>query len=279
MSNDSIPPGTGSPKRIRRLAATTADGTSYERWKDILSEMKGIARRPPSQWIAERKEIHNETLVFLLRRAGRNDLELYTALAEELFRRTRRIATRVIRVWVLDRLAQADIVAVVDVQIFELVFEKEPTRAGRFLETAFNMVVEQRTKNAIFRHLKTPFGNRGEYVPFTDGQDFDEGEAIERPMELAPDTRPGPLALCIQDEEGKGVVALYNRALAVIKARLCRKVIKLHFCEGLPISSKDPEVKTVARVLKKTPLGRIKHLLTDGMKTMRAALIPEVQHD
>src|SRR5271166_5285404 len=127
MSNDSIPPGTSSPKRVRRLAATTADGTSYERWKDILSEMKDIARRPPSQWIAMRTEIHNETLVFVCRRAGRNDGELYAVLVEELFRRTRRIATRVIREWVLDRLAQADIVAVVDVQIFKLVFEKEPT--------------------------------------------------------------------------------------------------------------------------------------------------------
>ena len=279
MSNDSVPPGTGSPKRIRRLAATTAEGTSYERWKDIESEIKDIARTPPSQWLARLKEIHNETLVFALRRAGRNDRELYTELVQELFRRTGRIATRVIREWVLDRLAQADIVAVVDVQIFKLVLEKEPTRAGRFLEIGFNRAVELRTQDAIEKHLNTPFGNRGEYVPFNDGQDFDEGDAIERPMELAPDTRPPPEALYIQGEEERGVIALYSRALAAVKGRLCRKVIKLHVCEGLPISSKDPEVKTVARVLKKTSLGRIKHLLTDGMKTMRAALIPVVQHD
>jgi hypothetical protein len=266
-------------KRIRRLAATTADGTSYERWNDIESEMKDIARRPPSQWIARLKEIHNETLVFVLRRAGPNDRELYAPLVQELFRRTRRIATRVIREWVLDRLAQVDIVAVVDVQIFKLVIEKEPTSIGQFLEIGFNMTVEQLTKHAIEKHLNTPFGHRGEYIPFTDGQDFDEGDEIERPIELAPDAGPSPEALCIQGEEEKGVIALYDRALAAIKGRLCRQVIKLHLCEGLPISSKDPEVKTVARVLKKMPLGRIKHLLTGGMKRMRAALLQGVQHE
>jgi hypothetical protein len=279
MSTDSVPPGTSSPKRIRRLAASTAEGTSYERWEDIESEMKDIACRPPSQWIARHKEIRNETLVFLLRRAGPNDRELYTTLIQELFRRTRRIATRVIRGWVIDRLAQVDIVAAVDVQIFKLVFEKEPTRIGRFLEVAFNMTVEQHTQHAIEKHLNTPFGHRGEFVPFNDGQDFDEGEEIERPIELAPDTRPGPEALCIQNEERRGVIALYNQAFAAIKGRLCRKVVKLHICEGLPVSSKDPEVKTVASELKNVTLGRIKHLLADGKKMMRARLIPGVQHD
>jgi hypothetical protein len=72
---------------------------------------------------------------------------------------------------------------------------------------------------------------------------------------------------------------LYNQALAAIKNRLCRKVIKLHICEGLPVSSKDPEVKTVASVLKNVTIGRIKHMLTDGKKMMRAALMREVQHD
>jgi len=87
-----------------------------------------------------------------------------------------------------------------------------------FLESTLNKAVEQRTKDAIEKHLHTPLGQRSQYIPFTDGQDFDEGDEIERPLEIAPDTGPGPEALCIQDEEEKASLPCTTGRLRPSKA-------------------------------------------------------------
>jgi hypothetical protein len=96
-------------------------------------------------------------------------------------------------------------------------------------------------------------------------------EEIERPLELAADTRSNQEATMLKDEHRDEQRKKYKKALRVIKNPLEREVVRLYHCEEMPIQSDDPNTEDLVRRTGKTA-SHIRNVLDKGMKVMRKAL-------
>jgi len=254
--------------RIRRLARSVTNGTVYGRWKDVVKQIRRVCRLPPREWIMLAKDLHSETLVFLIKQTHRAEKDVISALLQELIRRTVRLARRWVR-W-LDSLAAEEIVLKVEIRILELVLAEKPSRDSDFLEVSFATAVKRRTLDAIDRHFHSPLGHRGEILP-EPGDEGDDFEEIERPIELVADSRPGPEAIFLQKEGEELRQQLIQTAYQVVKSKMDLKLVVLHIGYDWPISSKDPEARTLARRFNKSPR-QIQYRIDKALKVIRAAL-------
>ena len=221
---------------------------------------------PESDWIAEAKDVHNETLVFLIRHIRRADEELYSRLLQELGKRIIRLARR--WVWGLDRTTVEDVVLKVEIDILETVLVEKPSRNTDFLEIAFAQAVECRTIDALRKHNNSPMSHRGEIV--TDGSD-EVGDEIERTIELVPDDGPGPEVILLQLEDEARRPELLRTACNAVKDRRHVEAAILHYGYGWPITSKDPTKSDLERHFQATP-GQIKYWIAAALKAMREAI-------
>jgi len=228
----------------------------------VQTEIGRILRLPESDWIAEAKDLQNETLVFLTRQIRRADEELYTRLLQELSKRIIRLARRWVRG--LDRITAEDIVLKVEIDILEFVLTEKPSRKTDFLEIAFAQAVERRTIDALRKHNNSPMGHRGEIL--TDATDED-GDAIER----AADDRPGPEAILLQLEDEARRPELLRKACDAVKDPRHVEAAILHYGHGWPITSKDPTKSDLERQFQATP-GQIKYWIAAALKAMREAI-------
>src|SRR5437867_4060349 len=124
-----------TPKPVPPLTAKTADGTPYKRFADVEAEIREVWCQPPSDWIAGKETLKNETLVFLIRKGGLNDDEIRGLLLAELIARTVRIAESAVKG--LDEVATEEIGLEVEAKIFELVWSDVNSAQAQFLEIAF----------------------------------------------------------------------------------------------------------------------------------------------
>ncbi len=232
----------------------------------MQTEIGRILRLPESDWIVEAKELQNETLVFLIRQIRRADEELYRRLLQELSGRIIRVARRWVRG--LDRIAAEDIVLKVEIDMLELVLAEKPSRKTDFLEIAFAQAVERRTIDALRKHNNSPIGHHGEIL--TDATDED-GDEIERTIELAPDHRPGPEAILLQLEDEARRPELLRKAYDAVKDPRHVEAAILHYGRGWPITSKDPRKSDLERHFQATP-GQIKYWIAAALKAMREAI-------
>jgi hypothetical protein len=269
MSETSDPRKPTWRSRIRRLARSVANGTYYARWKDVVKQIRRVRRLPPTEWIVLAKDLYSETLVFLIKQTHRAEKEVVGALLQELIRRTVRLARRWVR-W-LDSLAAEEIVLKVEIRILELVLTEKPSRDSDFLEVSFATAVKRRTLDAIDRHFHSPLGHRGEILAGPADEEGDDFEEIERPIELVADRRPGPEAIFLQKEDEELRQKVIQTAYAVVKSKLDLKLVVLHIGYDWPISSKDPEVRTLARRFNKSPR-QIQYRIDKALKAIRAAL-------
>ena len=68
-------------------------GSGYTRFPDVEAEIEEMSKCSRSDWRRRAKQLHNETLVCLVRKIGRDDGETAGPLLMELGKRTVRIAT------------------------------------------------------------------------------------------------------------------------------------------------------------------------------------------
>jgi hypothetical protein len=266
MSTSSDPQKSPSVTAVELLKSLNRDGKRYERSATVLTELGRILSLPQYDWIAEAEHLQNETLVFLIRKTRRGDPEVYGCLFQELITRITRHARR--WVWGLDPTIAEEIVSKVEIDIMNLVLAQESSRKTEVLEVAFARAVKRRTVNAARNHKGSPMGRRGRIQADATDEDGDE---IERPIELVADDRPGPQTILLETEDEARRPELIRKLLDAVKHPQQREALDLHYLGGLPITSRDPGKTDLVRRLQATS-GQIKHRIAAGLKAIRKAI-------
>jgi hypothetical protein len=256
---------SGTLGEVPPLTALKPDGKPYERSATVHNKIGKMLGLPQSDWMAEAPDLPNEAVVFFIRRARRSKEELYGLLVQELTKRINRLARR----WTqsLDRLAAEEILGKVEIEILELVLAEQPSLKSDFLEVAFARAVEKRTLNAVRNHNRSPLGRRGAIVVEPD----EDGEEIERPIELVADDGPNPedFLLNLKDENRRH--RLLRKACRAVKNRQHLEAVILHHGHGWPITSKDgkkPDLVTYFGASER----QIRYWIELALEQMRAAL-------
>ena len=203
---------TGSIAPVEPLKMLNADGTPYERPAHVQTELGRILALSHSERAAEAPGVHSETLVYLIRHRKQADEELYEVVFQELSKRIVRTARRHVRGF--PKIAIEEIVSKVEIQILELLVANSLDPAGDFFEVGFAQGVEGRTRNARRGYQRSLTGGRRGWV-VTD--ETDDGDEIERTIELVEDNAAGPedIVLAMKDEERRR--ELFGRARAVVE--------------------------------------------------------------
>jgi len=255
---------TGSIAPVEPLKTLNADGTPYDRPGHVQTELGGILALSHSERAAEAPGVHSETLVYLIRHRKQADEELYEVVFQELSKRIVRTARRHVRGF--PKIAIEEIVSRVEMQILELLVANSLDPAGDFFEVGFAQGVEGRTRNARRGYQRSLMGGRRGWV-VTDETDED-GDEIERPIELVEDNAVGPedIVLAMKDEERRR--ELFGRARAVVKDPRYLEAAMLFFCENWQIRSKDPNKGSLERHFGATD-SQIRYWIGVVVKAMR----------
>jgi hypothetical protein len=268
MGEFSDPPEDSSRERIRKLASSMGDGRAYERWEDIVKQIRKMCRLSQCDWIARATELESETLVFLFKQTHRVEPDVAGPLMQELSKRTLRQVRR--KAKGLDPRQAEHVVERVEYNILLLLLSEEPSRQADFLEIAFAKSVEQRTIDEI-RKLKnsTLLGNRGEFHPDYGDTDVTKFES-ERPLLLAPDSGPDPLQVFLDAEKKERVRELIVDAKEAVKDPRHLEAVVLHYLQGWPIESKKGIPNLVSHF--KVSAQQIRKWIATALKEMREAL-------
>ena len=111
-------------------------------------------------------------------------------------------------------------------------------------------------------------GRRGEILP---GATDEDGGEIERPIELVADGGPSP-------EDKARTKEWFDRACAVVKNKGNLEALKLHFMEGMPIKSKDPNEMDLMRYFGVTE-GQAKWMLASAQNAIRKEFSKELSYE
>jgi len=262
-------PGSLAP--VAPLTSKTADGKPYERSASVQAEITRTLAIHPPEWLRQAPDLKNETLVHLIRQSRDRDSDLMGHLMQILSKRIYRLARSRLRGF--DKMTAEDMVLKVEIDILELVLAPKPSLNSEFLEVAFAEAIIIRTLRALRAYKRSPQGHRGEMLP---GATDEDGNEIERPIELAPDNRPGPEAILIQAREQTARAELAEKARNTVKHPQHFEAVMLHFGDGKPIRSSDPNELDLVRHLQISE-GQVRYRLRAGMKAIRKAL--GVQND
>ncbi len=255
---------SGTLGEVPPLTALKAHGKPYERSATVHNEIGRMLRLPQSDWMAEAPDLHNETVVFLMRRARRSQEELYGLLVLELTKRINRLARR----WTLslDQFTAEEIRGKVEIETLELVLTEQPSPKSDFLEVAFAQFLKRRTIDVLRKHKNSPLGQRGEIVVEPD----EDGDAIEG-LELVADDGPNPEDILLNLRDGNQRHQLLRTACRAVKVRRHLVAVILHHAHGWPITSKDQSKPDLVTRFGATD-GQIRYWIDTALKQMRAAL-------
>ncbi|PYS08334.1 MAG: hypothetical protein DMG15_27415 [Acidobacteria bacterium] len=262
-------PGSLAP--VEPLTSKTADGKPYERSASVQAEISRTLAIHPPEWLRQAPDLQNETMVHLIRQSRDRDSDLMGHLMQVLSKRIHRLARSRLRGF--DRMTAEELVLKVEIDILELVLAPKPSLSSEFLEVAFAEAVIIRTLRALRAYKRSPQGHRGEMLP---GATDEDGNEIERLIELAPDNRPGPEAVLLQLGEETARADLAEKARKAVKHPQHFEAVMLHFGDGKPIRSSDPNELDLVRHLQISE-GQVRYRLRAGMKAIRKAL--GVQND
>jgi hypothetical protein len=154
------------------LTARKADGTLYTRFADVEAEIREVWRRPPSVLIDLKEKLKNETLVFLITKAGLKDEYVRGELVAEMDARAVRIAEKIAKR--LDDILKDEVVSEVQGKIFDLVWSDGISTQAQFLEITFAEKVRDLTRNAIEGRKKSVMAER-EQLDVSTGKDTGKG--------------------------------------------------------------------------------------------------------
>src|SRR5262249_6722021 len=148
-------------------------------------------------------------------------------LLEELRKRISGLSRRFVQG--LDDLAKEEILSNVEIEILEIVLSKDSSRQTDFLEIAFARAVEKLTIDAIRKYNNSPLAHRGEIA---DDATDEDGDEIERPIELLPDNRPNAQDTLLQLEAGNQRHELLRKACDAVQNPRHLEAIILHYGHG-----------------------------------------------
>src|SRR5437773_5803355 len=187
-------PGSLAP--VEPLTSKTADGKPYERSASVQAEITRTLTIHPPKWLRQAPDLQNETLVHLIRQSRDRDSALMGHLTQVLSNRIHRLARSRLRGF--DKMTAEALVLKVEIDLLGLVLAPKPSLSTEFLDVAFAEAVIVRTLRALRAHRRSPHVHLGDMLP---GATDEDGDEIERLIELEPDNRLGPEAVLLQARE------------------------------------------------------------------------------
>jgi len=248
-------------KPIPCLTARTADGKPYTRFADVEAEIAVVWPRPPSDWIARRENLKNETLAFLIRKSGLADDYIRGLLQMELHARAVRISESHVKGF--DDVIREEIGLEVEGKIFDLVQSHVTCAQADFLEIAFAEKVRQLTGNAIGRYKKSVMGERDQ-LDVSTAKKVGKGryglvELRQDVVDLRRDQEE--MLILIEDETRRD--ELYHEVHDAVKDRRHFQALYLFYAEDRSLSAIAAHFKTTIR--------RIRHWKATAMRQIHVA--------
>jgi hypothetical protein len=255
------------------LGLNTKDGVPYQRRPAVEMERRAVLLLPESEWLRNRKKYRPETLVHLIQKTRLGDPRLYGDLLDELGARVVRLARKGVRG--RNATAAQDIVGAVRAEILC----RAITNNG-FLEVSFAGAVADCLIDASKAYDNSISGNRRGYI-FENAVD-DDGDEIERPMELLLSHYPSPEEAVIALRQQERRRALLDIAASKVKDPRHLEAVVLRVVEDIPITSDDPDKDTLTNYFGAT-VDQIKYWVKAGLQALRRALeeigVQGVQND
>lgn len=260
-----MPTPTSSRADVKPLASDTKAGDPYRRRPPVEEQLRDVLLRSHSEWMRDAYKYYPETLVRLILVTRAGDPELCAALLAELTRWIVRFARKATREW--DPGAAEEIIATVRFQVLRRLLTEDSSRKTEFLEVSFAEAIAGYTAAACKAAIK--IADKHGYV-FAGAVD-DDGDEIERPMELLPGDYASPEEAVIDIRKQEQVQALLDTAGVHLKDPRCLQAVVLHVVEGIPVTSNNPEQDTLTGIFDAT-LGQVQHMLKTGMRALRRAV-------
>ena len=256
---------TSSKADVEPLASDTKSGDPYRRRPAVEEQLRDVLLGSHSEWMRDAYKYYPETLVRLILVTRTADAELCAALLAELAGWIVRFARKATREW--DPGAAEEIIATVRFQVLRRLLTEDSSRKTEFLEVSFAEAIAGYTAAACKAAIK--IADKRGYV-FAGAVD-DDGDEIERPMELLPSDYASPEETVIDLRKQEQVQALLDTAAVYLKDPRCLQAVILHVVEGIPVTSNDPQEDTLTGIFDAT-IGQIQHMLKAGMRALRRAV-------
>ncbi|HEY2383282.1 MAG TPA: hypothetical protein VGK48_19065 [Terriglobia bacterium] len=263
MANE---PPTDHRAKIRPLESLKADGTRYTHPDPILESIAYYQSVPESIRIAEADRMPSETQTYFIRTTDRSGRVFYERLFQNLSRGAIRVIHQTIRG--LPELDAADLTARVGAHVMEMIVKPKPSRKCELLEVHFRRAVEGEALDALRVHLRSPLGGlRRDLAAEYD----DDGDEMERPLEMLPGNGPGPegFFLILRDRNRRH--QLLRIACRAVPDRRHLKAAVLRWGYGWPVTSRDRDQPSLMRHFAVSE-AQMHRWLDGAMKAMREAL-------
>ena len=221
-----------------------------------------------SELLAHKEKLPAEAIVCRMWKTDRANKRFFGELWAELMKRIVGIGGAFLLSF--DEIAKEHVLWKVQQDIFKLITAEGAPQRSKFLGEKFGLAVKRRVLNAGRNHRRSAMGRWGNVI-IQDPEAVSDGEEIERPIELASDSRPNQEANIVNAERKDQQRKDYNKALRGIKDPLEREIVRLHFGKGVPIESDHPDTKDLVRRTGKTS-DQIRNVLDKGMRIMRKVL-------
>ena len=235
-------------KPVPPLTARDANGKLYTRFADVEAEIREVWRRPPLDWIDLREKLKNETLVFLIRRAGLKDEYIRGQLLTEMNERTVRISESHVKGF--DDVIKEEIGLEVQARIFELVWSDEDPSKAQYLEACFAKNVRDLTTDVIKRYKHSVMAERDQLDVWTDPES-EKGafSAVELRQDVA-DLRGDQEEMLLLFEDEPGRDALLQIIGAAPKDPRHFLAFYLFYAEDKPLAEIAGQFKVSVRQIK-----------------------------
>jgi hypothetical protein len=247
MFHDATPSERNMSDDTRRavppLTSRTEGGKLYTRFADVEAEIGDVWPRPPAHWIALKKKLKNETVVFLIKKGGVKDDQIRGELQAELNVRTIRIAKGGMKGF--DYVLKEEMALEVEAQVFSLVWPDANCAQAEYLEVNFAGKVRDLSRNVIERYKHSVVAKRDQLDVWTGAEAEGEYDVVELRRDVADvrrnseeillliedDSRQDELLQFIRDsvKDPRHFLALYlfhaeDKSLAQIAAQFKTKV-------------------------------------------------------
>lgn len=248
---------------VRPLTAIRPNGNPYVRFPETEAEIAEMLCLSHSQRMARAPDCCHECITYLIRDIRGRKRKLFSCFVGELTKRVNRIAGAFARG--IDAASKEHILWRVEERIFELVLIETPTLKSDFLEVAFGLAVARITNDEVVRHNRSAFGWRRDVLDSSADVDDEENEQLIK--EVA-DNRPGPEAILLQSADEKTRAKAYWKACRAVKNPQQLEAVRLHYCEGMPIESDDPDAPDLVRYFNATAR-QVRRWIAKALKQMR----------
>jgi hypothetical protein len=259
------------PLKSRRL-----NGKPYRRLELVDNQIVTLSGMPESERAAEFRRARPEVIMHFIRNGGRRSADVYRLLCVEI---VRRIAARVRKhTHGYSKLIAEEIGMHVDLAIMKVVLSGKPEHVADFLEVNFNAATEGRIRDALRNWKRSVMGGRRSWIR-TDETD-EEGDPIERTIELVPEDGPGAAEILLASENKELVQKVVQLARAKVKDPRQFEATFLRYFQGWPVTSSDPEAASLVvyyGVSERTVYGWLSSTLKIMHRIFMALIKGEVQ--